>query len=245
MQFFQQMKRRAVLLTSCLLMAAALASCTARIPTVGSISPRSHSVGKISRNNIDAIPLPRGNVTKPIGTDTIHLCTAYKDISGMTRNPIHRVSPWQRAAGDRIEWTVTTATGTLPTYKDYRVMPCAFAAWDPYYLERFVVGRADQEYTIVVRNRSKEVLEIEVVSDIGSPPERRRDTVTRRAVEAGATLRLRGTIVDCCDLRPFRFPAAAGAGGVDKSGSVSIRVFDSRTTSIDGIPADPGQFLHY
>lgn len=239
------MKRRTALLLTCLFTGPALTSCTARVL----IQPSAHS-GKLSRNNIDAVAFPPGHFVpstpRPVGTDTIHLCTATANIATITGDPIRRVSPWQRAAGDLVEWTVTTGTGTLPAYKSYRVSPCAFGAWNPCYLQRFVVGRENQEYTVVVRNRSKERLEIVVHAD-GPDATKGKAAIakSRSIVEPRATIRIRGVLFDCCSLAPFKFPGATDAGGVHKPGVVGITVFTPWSVSVDGIPADPRQLPPY
>lgn len=202
--------------------------------------------GKVSRNNIDLVALPCGRFTpfphRLMGTDTIQLCGSTGDIAALTRDPIRRVGPWQRAAGDRVEWTVTTTTGTLPTYKSYRVHFCAFAAWDPLFLKSFAIGRESQEYAVVVKNRSDERLEIIVDTDGADFWKNRKNAEHRPSsmVEPGATVRIRGFRHDCAEIAPFRFPAT-DSDGKRKTGSVSITVL-SRSAHVDGIPANPEDF---
>lgn len=243
------MKQDTAILTRLLMLLAtggALASCGVRpLPR----NPPAGNTGKFNVSSVDTVPRPSGQfkryIPKPMGIDRIHLCTSIDTIPILTPDPFRRVGTWQRAAGDRVEWTVTSRTGFFPTYKSYHVHGCAFGDGKPRYLERFVFGKENQEYTVVVRNRSKDRLQI--VVDADEPHAWRKNATVYKPgylVEPHATIRIKGPQSGCRASDPFRFPST----GADKNLSprvVGITVYTPWNISIDGIPADPDQFPPY
>ena len=84
--------------------------------------------------------------SKPVGTGVIY----YNDRDGIDAMTGYRekVSGMQAAAGEMVEWGIKGSFGFLPTYNTYSRN------------RRFVVGRRDSSYSIVLKNRCKSRLEV-------------------------------------------------------------------------------------
>jgi len=89
----------------------------------------------------------RAAASKPAGTGVIYYNNK-EGIDAMTGRK-EKVAGMQTAAGDMVEWGIKGGFGYLPTYNTYYPRD-----------RRFVVGRQDDSYSIVLKNRCKSRLEV-------------------------------------------------------------------------------------
>jgi hypothetical protein len=154
--------------------------------------------------------------TEPAGTDVIY----YNDrrgIESMVGKP-RKVEPLQTVAGGLVEWGVKSRGSYLPTYLE---APNG---------RRLVEGRPGASYVMVVRNRSKSILEIVASVDGLDVFDGKPASFAKRGylVEPGETLEIEGFRMSWDKVAAFQFSSVA-------SSYANLRHGDTRNVGVLGI----------
>lgn len=156
--------------------------------------------------------------SEPVGTDVIYY-DAPEAIKIMSNTATKRVGALQQTMGQMVEWGIKGHTGFLATYKR-----------DHGWGRRFVEGKKDQEYAIVVKNRCKSTLEIVASVDGMDVVDRKTASYFKRGylIHPGATLEIDGFRTSTDSVATFKFSSVEGYYS-------KIRHADTRHIGVIGI----------
>jgi len=154
--------------------------------------------------------------SKPAGSDMIYY-NDKKGIESMTGKPV-RVTPMQGAAGGLVEWGVKSRGSFLTTYRENG------------YGRRLVEGKPGAAYVIVVRNRSKSILEIVASVDGLDVFDGQTASFAKRGylVEPGETLEIDGFRTSWNRVAAFEFSNVLGS-------YANLRHGDTRNVGVLGL----------
>lgn len=166
---------------------------------------------------------------KPAGVDVIY----YNDSEGLEAMAPgkDKVDAMQTAAGDMVEWGIKGSFGYLPTYKSYG------GHWSSRpYTKRYVMGKKDRTYSIVVKNRSKSALEIVASVDGLDVQDGKPASYSKRGyiVPAGETLEISGFRTSSTKVAAFKFSSVTNSyanmrhGETTNVGVIGIAVFTEK-----------------
>lgn len=154
--------------------------------------------------------------SKPAGTDAIY----YNNKQGIDAMAgyKYRVAGMQAAAGGLVEWGVKGRIGFLPTYKEGGNG------------RRLVAAESNGTYTIVVRNRSKSILEIVASVDGLDVMDGKRAAFSKRGylVNPGAFFEIKGFRTSYDSVAAFKFSSVTNS-------YANLRHSDTRNVGVLGI----------
>lgn len=166
--------------------------------------------------------------SKPRGIDMIY----YNDREGLDAMGARqrRASTMQEAAGGLVEWGVKGDHGFLPTWQR--------SDWTRggYQSRRYVEGRHDREYRIVIKNRCKSALQVVLSVDGLDVLDGKPASVTKRGyvIPAGETLEVPGFRTDYDRVAAFRFSkvshsyAQLSGSGTRNVGVIGMAVYTQK-----------------
>lgn len=157
--------------------------------------------------------------SKPAGTDVLYYNNP-EGIKAMSDAFRERVGGSQEAAGGLVEWGVKGKVGFLTTYKLYGDRPH----------RRLVAGSPEQSYRIVVKNRSKSMLEIVASVDGLDVMDGKTASFSKRGylIAPGATLEIDGFRTSTDSVAAFKFSSVANS-------YANLRHGDTRNVGVIGI----------
>jgi hypothetical protein len=162
---------------------------------------------------------------KPAGVDVIY----YNDLEGLKAMAPYKykVDGLQKAAGSMIEWGVKGKFGYLTSYKEY-----GYSGFN----KRLVLGKNDQTYAIVIKNRSKSALEIVASVDGLDVQDGKPASYSKRGyiVPAGETVEIKGFRTSESKVAAFKFSTVTNSyanmrhGETTNVGVIGIAVFTEK-----------------
>ncbi len=154
--------------------------------------------------------------SKPYGTDSIFYNNS-DGIDAMAGN-LRRVSAMQRAAGGIVEWGIKGNFGSLPTYREFGDG------------RRLVAGRKGSEYAIVVKNRSRHVIEVVTSVDGLDVLDGKPATFQKRGylINPGTTLEIEGFRTSMGTIAAFKFSSVSNS-------YANLRHGDTRNVGVIGL----------
>jgi hypothetical protein len=159
--------------------------------------------GPRRKSELRDFPFERAS-TKPHGVDLIY----YNDREGLKAMGARyrRASVMQQAAGGLVEWGIKGDSGFLPTFQDWHGVPGGPSGW-----RRYVEGRANGHYRIVVKNRCKSALQVVLSVDGLDVLDGRAASVSKRGyvIPAGETLEVAGFRTSREEVAAFRFSSVS------------------------------------
>lgn len=264
--FSSTMKLKNVFVLGASLVAIFISSCSGPGPMGEAPASQSGPIGglrsgdyAVTRNNIDALlnnpnpskkqkerpglatgwgeektsVMPNASFTrasqKPAGVDVIY----YNDSEGLKAMAPgkDKVDALQTAAGNMLEWGIKGSFGYLPTYKDYG------SYWSNHGTnKRYVSGKNDQSYSIVIKNRSKSALEIVASVDGLDVQDGKPASFSKRGyiVPAGETVEIEGFRTSESKVAAFKFSTVTNSyanmrhGETTNVGVIGIAVFTQK-----------------
>jgi len=178
--------------------------------------------GDEMKSKISTVDFRRAS-SKPAGTDAIW----YNDRDGLKAmgGRTWKVGALQTAAGEMVEWGVKGRLGWLPAYKS-----------DYFGGKRFVQGRKDSTYSIVVKNRCKSRLEIVASVDGLDVMDGRTASYGKRGyiIDPGETFEIKGFRTGTNTVAAFKFSGVADSyanlkhGNTRNVGVIGLAVFPER-----------------
>ena len=166
---------------------------------------------------------------KPAGVDVIY----YNDAEGLKAMAPgkDKVDAMQTAAGSMVEWGIKGSFGYLPAYKDNG------SYWSGHGTNRrYVAGKNNQTYTIVIKNRSKSGLEIVASVDGLDVQDGKPASYSKRGyfVPAGETIEIKGFRTSETKVAAFKFSTVTNSyanmrhGETTNVGVIGIAVFTQK-----------------
>jgi hypothetical protein len=166
---------------------------------------------------------------KPSGVDVIY----YNDSEGLNAMAPRKdkIDALQTAAGSMVEWGIKGSFGYLPTYKDYGNY------WSGHSTNRrYVVGKNNNTYSILVKNRSKSALEIVASVDGLDVQDGKTASYSKRGyvVPAGETIEIKGFRTSESKVAAFKFSTVTNSyanmrhGETTNVGVIGIAVFTQK-----------------
>lgn len=155
--------------------------------------------------------------SKPDGTGVVYYNNR-EGIEAMTGSK-WKMGPLETAAGDKIEWGIKGGWGYLPTYKTWTSDS-----------RRFVVGKQDSDYSIVVKNRCKSRLEVVLSVDGLDVIDGKPASFSKRGyvIAPGETLEVKGWRSSPETVARFKFSTVAGS-------YANLRHGDHRNVGVIGL----------
>ncbi len=137
--------------------------------------------------------------SKPAGTGVVYYNNR-EGIDAMSGGK-RKGAPMQTAAGGMIEWGIKGGFGFLPVYESW------------YQSRRFVVGRRDANYSIVLKNRCKSRLEVVLSVDGLDVIDGKPAAFSKRGyvIAPGETLEVKGWRTGPDSVARFKFSSVAGS----------------------------------
>lgn len=161
--------------------------------------------------------------SKPAGTDVIY----YNNPEGIKAmaGSAERIEGFQQAAGSLVEWGVKGGVGFLATYKER-----SYGGYGGGGDRRLVAGSPDQSYRIIVKNRSKSMLEIVASVDGLDVMDGKTASFSKRGylVDPGATLEIDGFRKSSDSVAAFKFSSVSNS-------YANLRHGDTRNVGVIGI----------
>jgi hypothetical protein len=163
--------------------------------------------------------------SSPAGTSVAY----YNDREGFEAmsGGTERAAPMRKAAGGRVEWGIRSGLRFLPAYETY--------SWGSE-RRRFVIGRENDNYSIVVKNLCKSRLELVASVDGLDVIDGRSAGFAKQGyvIAPGETLEIKGWRISPDRVARFRFSTVAGSytnlrhGDHRNAGVIGLAVFDEK-----------------
>lgn len=158
--------------------------------------------GETRKSSMSSTAFQRAT-TKPYGVDAIY----YNNYEGLEALGARdsKITGLQTTAGGVMEWGVRGGFGFLPTYYSYTSSSGQY--------RRFVEGRQNGRYTIVLKNRCKSALQVVLSVDGLDVIDGKPASVTKRGyvVPAGETLEVEGYRTGYDSVAAFKFSTVSNS----------------------------------